>query len=156
MPAPTAHTAANQRAFLVAFAELGNITAAARSVGIDRRSHYDWLRSDPAYPDLFAEAEEQAIESLEQEARRRAVHGTEEPVFWKGEQVGGVRKYSDTLLIFLLKGARPERYRERFDVRQQLVTVDAVDAEIARLEAELAAADQRPAAGVEGTPATAD
>jgi hypothetical protein len=26
-------------------------------------------------------------------------------------------EYSDTLLIFLLKGARPEKYRERADVR---------------------------------------
>jgi hypothetical protein len=27
-----------------------------------------------------------------------------------------VREYSDTLLIFLLKGRRPAKYRERYDV----------------------------------------
>jgi len=27
-----------------------------------------------------------------------------------------VREYSDTLLIFLLKGLRPAKYRERYDV----------------------------------------
>ena len=28
-------------------------------------------------------------------------------------RAGVVRKYSDTLLIFLLKGQRPEKYRDR-------------------------------------------
>jgi hypothetical protein len=27
-----------------------------------------------------------------------------------------IREYSDTLLIFLLKGLRPAKYRERYDV----------------------------------------
>ena len=48
--------------------------------------------------------------------RRRAVEGVEEPVGWyKGEAGGVVRKYSDTLLIFLLKGRKPEMYRERYE-----------------------------------------
>jgi hypothetical protein len=29
--------------------------------------------------------------------------------------VGFIQEYSDTLLIFLLKGLRPEKYRERFE-----------------------------------------
>ena len=33
-----------------------------------------------------------------------------------------VRKYSDVLLIFLLKGLRPERYRERVEVKGSLAT----------------------------------
>jgi hypothetical protein len=35
------------------------------------------------------------------------------PVFQNGEQVGVIREYSDTLLIFLLKGHRPERFKDR-------------------------------------------
>ena len=38
--------------------------------------------------------------------------GVEQPVFYKGEVCGSVRKYSDVLLIFLLKGLRLEVYRE--------------------------------------------
>ena len=38
--------------------------------------------------------------------------GVEQPVFYKGEVCGLVRKYSDVLLIFLLKGLRPEVYRK--------------------------------------------
>ena len=37
-----------------------------------------------------------------------------EPVVSAGKVVTTVRKYSDTLLIVLLKGKRPDTYRERF------------------------------------------
>ncbi len=42
------------------------------------------------------------------------MEGVEEPVRWyKGEAGGMVRKYSDVLLIFLLKGLRPDKYKDR-------------------------------------------
>jgi hypothetical protein len=107
-----------KRAFLAAYAEIGNITRAAELANISRQSHYEWLRDDPNYPALFRSADEQASERLEQEARRRAVEGVEKPVFHKGEVCGTIREYSDTLLIFLLKGAKPEKYHDR--VRQEM------------------------------------
>jgi hypothetical protein len=58
-------------------------------------------------------AYEQAGERLEQEARRRAVEGTKKNVYYQGEPCGVNTEYSDTLLIFLLKGAKPEKYAER-------------------------------------------
>ena len=102
-----------KKAFLAAYSETGNITRAAELSKCSRRQHYRWL-ADPAYAKEFAEAEEQAADRLEQEARRRAVEGTQKPVFYKGEQCGIIREYSDILLIFLLKGIRPEKYKERF------------------------------------------
>lgn len=53
-----------------------------------------------------------AVERMENEARRRAVEGTLRPVFHGGAQVGEVREYSDTLLIFLLKAHDP-KYRDK-------------------------------------------
>lgn len=95
---------------------MATITHAARAVGIDPRRHYDWLETDPDYPARFTEAEEAAIQELEREARRRAIEGVEEPAGWyKGRPGGYVRRYSDTLLIVLLKAARPAKYRERFE-----------------------------------------
>ncbi len=42
------------------------------------------------------------------------MEGWEEPAGWyQGEAGGTVRRYSDTLLIFLLKGHRPERFHEQ-------------------------------------------
>ncbi len=78
---------------------------------------------DETFRAAWDEAREEAADHLEDEARRRAVDGWEEPVFGSGgpgrgsEQVGTVRKFDSTLLIFLLKGARPEKYRERFDTK---------------------------------------
>ena len=42
-------------------------------------------------------------------------HNSRPPVYYQGKEVGQIRKFSDTLLIFLLKGARPETYRERHE-----------------------------------------
>ena len=72
----------------------------------------DWLEQGKAYSEAFEDAQEHAVETLEEEARRRAMFGVEQPVFYKGEVCGSIRKYSDVLLIFLLKGLRPEVYRE--------------------------------------------
>ncbi len=65
----------------------------------------------------WAEALREACDILEGEAWRRAVQGVERPIHYQGAQVDTIREYSDTLLIFLLKGARPEKYRERFEMR---------------------------------------
>lgn len=106
---------ARQNAFLAAFSRTGNITVAANKAGINRGTHYEWIDTDPEYAGRFADASEEAADYLEAEARRRAVVGVEEPVGWyQGEAGGTVRKYSDTLLIFLLKGLRPEKFRERY------------------------------------------
>ena len=102
-----------KRAFIAAYAECGTITRAAEIAGIDRKTHYDWVKEDSDYVKACEAAYEQAGERLEQEARRRAVDGVEKPVFYQGQKCGVVNEYSDTLLIFLLKGAKPERYKER-------------------------------------------
>ena len=98
--------------FLRAVAGLGNVTAAAEHVGIDRTLHYHWVKVDEAYRAAFNAAMDMAGDRLEIAARRRAVDGVEEPVYQGGELVGRIRKFSDVLLIFLMKGANPEKYRE--------------------------------------------
>ena len=52
-------------------------------------------------------------ESLEAEAYRRAFEGVDEPVFYQGEEVARVKKPSDSLMMFLLKGGMPEKYKDR-------------------------------------------
>ena len=109
-----AATRLKREAFLAAYAQLGNITAAAKAAGIERKTHYLWLR-DRRYKRAAEEAEAQATERMEQEAWRRAVVGADKPVYWRGVKVDTVKEYSDVLLIFLLKARRPERYRERYE-----------------------------------------
>lgn len=104
-----------KRAMLAALRQLGNISQAAEAAGCSRSAHYLWLRTDPRYHAEVADAMEEAADHLEAEARRRAVEGTEEPVYYQGKPVGAIRRYSDLLLIFLLKAARPEKFRERVE-----------------------------------------
>lgn len=108
-----------KRAFLAAFAELGTVTHAADAAKITRKTHYLWMKDDDSeiYKAAFEDAQHHACDSLEREARRRAVHGTDKPVFHQGIECGTIREYSDTLLIFLMKGAMPEKYRDRAEVK---------------------------------------
>lgn len=112
-PKPTPKKAA----FLAAFAETGNLSVSAAAAKVHRSMHYAWLAKDPDYREAFEQARETAADRLEQEARRRAIEGTERPVYQGGKLVGTVREYSDTLLIFLLKGVRPDVYRDNVSVR---------------------------------------
>lgn len=103
--------------FLAALSELGNVKAAVEEAGVSRAFVYEERNRDAEFARAWESALETAADVMEREAFRRAVEGVDEPVFSpKGFKVGTVRKYSDTLLIFLLKGARPEKYRERQDV----------------------------------------
>lgn len=113
---PTNPTSKRKKRFLANFAKLGNITYAAKAAGIDRTCHYDWLEKDEAYAERFHSAQEEAADLLEAEVLRRGVKGVIEPVFYKGEICGRVRKYSDVLLIFLLKGTRPEKFRDKMEI----------------------------------------
>ena len=64
---------------------------------------------------------------LEPEAIRRAVEGVEKPVYQGGELVGYVREYSDTLLIFLLKGGKPHKYRENIKIDSEVQVTISIE-----------------------------
>lgn len=104
------------KALLAAFKVTHSISEAAKAAGVDRSVHYDWLESVPGYKELFDAAKEEATQTLEDEAVRRAHKGVTEPIYFQGKVVGAKRVYSDALLMFLLRGARPEKYRQGVEV----------------------------------------
>lgn len=106
---------AHQGAFLAAYAQCAHIEDAATAAGIARSTHYLWMKEDPEYPALFAEAEELATQVLIDAAVRRGVHGWDEPVFHEGKKCGTIRKYSDKLLELGLRARHPA-YRQKYDV----------------------------------------
>lgn len=109
----TERTAKKRAAFLSSLIETGgNVSRACEESGTARQRVYEWRAADPAFATAWDEAVEAGTDELEEEARRRAYEGVDEPVFYQGEMCGTIRKYSDTLLIFLLKGRRPDKYRE--------------------------------------------
>jgi hypothetical protein len=104
--------------FLAHLRKTANVTEAAAIIATARKSLYDARERDPAFKAAWDEAIEIATDALEQEARRRALDGWEEPVFYRGEEVGRMRAYSDRLLELLLKAHRPDKYKDT--VRQEV------------------------------------
>jgi hypothetical protein len=107
MSCQTIRTPETRAKFLSLLSEIGNVTQAAAGTGIGRASVYEWRDDDAAFARDWDQARRLGAEGLEDIARARAAAG------------------SDLLLMFLLKGAMPDRYRERstIDVNQS-VTID--------------------------------
>ena len=118
-------TEARQRRFQEALADTGSVSAAAVA-GTSRTRVYELRKADQAFASAWQEAEEIAADRLEDEAGRRALEGVPELLVSGGGKLvrddeGNpitVRRYSDNLLLALLKAKRPPR-RER-SVRFQL------------------------------------
>lgn len=72
----------------------GMVTQAALEAGIHRDTAYFERSRDPAFAKEWTDALDRGVDMLEDVAKKRAYEG------------------SDTLLIFLLKAHRPEKYRE--------------------------------------------
>lgn len=115
MPPLPQLTKARKKQFLEAFSECANVTEACRRSDIHPSLVYIWRNRDQAFAKSWTVALERGTDALEDEAVRRAFEGRLEPVFYKGVECGAVRKFSDSLLMFLLRARRPERYREHFN-----------------------------------------
>jgi alpha-galactosidase/6-phospho-beta-glucosidase family protein len=101
--------------WLEAFRELGMVSAACEEVKVGRQTVYD-ARKDEDFAAAWDEIENETTDAMEREAYRRGVEGVVEPVVSAGKHVTDVRKYSDTLLIFMLKARKPGVYRENVKV----------------------------------------
>lgn len=120
-------------AFLEELRKQGNVSGACTVSLYPRQRAYELRNRDPDFAAAWDDALDEAVDTLEKEAWRRACKGNAEPVYQNGEKIGEVRKYSDTLLIFLLKGHRPKRFRERADVNLNVGDIDsAIERELIR------------------------
>jgi hypothetical protein len=113
-----------QAQFIAELALTANPTIAARKLGRKRQWFINLRNQDPVFAERWEEAMEEAADDLEYLAQQRAFLGVEKPVFYKGKQCGEVTEYSDSMAMFLLRAHRPERFRERSDVKQQLTGAD--------------------------------
>ena len=142
IPLTPAQRAAKQKKFLKVYRESGNIKYSCKVAGINRSTYRYWKEHDAAFAALLPDADEDANNTLEYAAYDRAVNGVESFVVSQGklvyeeipvldkngeqERENGTgrlvykrgkaiveRKYSDTLLITLLKARMPEKYKDR-------------------------------------------
>jgi hypothetical protein len=102
--------------FLEALAAGWSVTHAAARAGVHRRRVYDLRGRDQSFAADWDDAVAEGTERLEDEARRRAVDGWDEPIYQRGELVGQVRKYDSSLLALLLRARDPHRFRESVQV----------------------------------------
>lgn len=116
-------------AFLRAFAVRAIILDGLKAAGVSRDlvGTY-WRKDDEWFETLYQAAIGEARDRIEAEAHRRAVDGYDEPVIYQGmptrvtdavtgeEKLLTVRKYSDSLMALMLKGADPAKYRENHKV----------------------------------------
>jgi len=133
-----------QERFLEALADTGSVSTAAAVAGTSRTRVYELRGVDPTFASAWQEAEDIAADRLEDEARRRALEGVPELLVSAGKLVRDdegqpitVRRYSDNLLLALLRAHRPPR-RER-SVRFPLPALHSA-ADAAAAMASLAAA----------------
>lgn len=100
--------------FLASLSQCGNMTVAAKKAGVHRVTACDEKAKNPEFKKACDAAMDQACDLLEKEAYRRGVIGVKRPVTIAGEREI-VQEYSDVLLIFLLKGGRPEKFKDRWE-----------------------------------------
>jgi hypothetical protein len=130
-----------QSRFLKAYRESGNVKYSCKSAGINRSTYYEWRDHDEAFKVQLPDANEDANDTLEYAAYDRAVRGVEsyvvsmgrvvyedildlnedgsqklnkhgEPLTKRGKPIIE-RKYSDSLLVTLLKARMPEKYKDK-------------------------------------------
>lgn len=115
-----------RRAFLAALRQTGKVCDAAAAAGVDRTLVYRIRNRNLKFAKAWDDALEEAAGMLEDEAVRRARDGVIKYKFTsKGEPVLHPvtgepyyeLDYSDTLLMFLLKGIYPDKYRDRANVQ---------------------------------------
>jgi len=105
---PVQHFTNTTRALFLDVMKLkGNVTHAAAVVGVTRQACYQERRRNEVFAKGWDDSLQVAYDVLEAEAWRRAVQGTDKPVYQKGMMVGTVREYSDKLMVVLLRAARP-------------------------------------------------
>lgn len=114
-------TPERKAAFLAAMvASGGNVSRACQAVDICRMTAYQWRDDDPEFRADWERAKAAGLDALEDECMRRAFEGFDKPIVHQGIITDTIKEYSDTLAIFLLKGGKPEKYKERVEHSGQI------------------------------------
>jgi len=96
-----------------------NVSKACKAAAIGRTLAYEWKKEDAEFSEEWDNAYQNAVDNLEETAWRRAMR-QKDP--------------SDTLLIFLLKGHRKERFAEKTQVEHMgKIEIDDAKAQLGEL-----------------------
>lgn len=146
------HAWASQQLFLASLAKHGRICDAADDAGVTV-----WAAEQWDFKDMYGFKKRKAWALarydawLDAEIDRRAVEGTDKPIYWRGQKVDTIKEYSDNLLMFRRKQRDPS-FRDNYDPRPQQqqqqvqitrIIIHGVDAQVETrvVEGEIAAGE---------------
>jgi hypothetical protein len=104
----------------------GRRAEAARHVMVSEATVSNHVKKDLNFRAQLEAAMSFFRDTLVKEAHRRAVDGTEEPVYYKGIKCGSLQRYSDTLLLALMKRHMPE-FRDKIETTNTNLNADLGD-----------------------------
>lgn len=104
-------TPERQLRFLELLSQSGSVQKAALAVGMSASGAYRFrMRASRAFVQRWDDAHEIALSAVIDSAMERAIHGTVNPVFYKGEIMGERVTHDSRLSIFLLKMSLPSLF----------------------------------------------
>ena len=131
------------------FSKCGVVTEAAEAAHVSTTTVYRWRDGSERCLRDWSAAKAAAADVLRTEARRRAIQGVREPVFFQGEVCGHIQRYSDSLMARLLV-AHCTEHKDESTIKLTGVGGDAVKVElqppagVAKILADLLAPDDEP------------
>lgn len=140
-----------QKLFLEALSLTANVRAACVHAKVGRTTIYRWQEHDEEFSHQFHLAQSEANDLLTGEAWRRGMQGVEEPVVSMGKIVLDregqplvIKRYSDPLLMLLMKARMPE-FREKQQVEHSgsIDFAGAAESLFAKIAAALPKEDNR-------------
>ena len=120
----------NREVFIGGLREGMSVGKAASAANIARSTVYAQRKGDKSFGSEWDDAVEEGTDKLEDEAWRRAVEGDDVPVgFYEGVAGEHVKKYSDSLLILLLKARRRTKFGDKIETSTGENSMDELNAE---------------------------
>jgi hypothetical protein len=113
-------------AFLDAYKNCANLTAAAAAVGINRSIHYDWLRKDAKYRAAFDLADIEATQTLYDSAVQRALVGVYEPNVYQGQFIYPREEYVLTPAVPAVEAVEALDWKDEGGPRAAVAAVPAI------------------------------
>lgn len=117
--------------YLQTMAHSANVSISAKVAGVTRQAAQAARTTDPEFAAAEQEALQAGIDLVEASAFKSAVYGDLKPVYHQGILCGEVLEYSDAMRALLLKGRRPEVYKDR---QENSGTVNVVTTHMTRAE----------------------
>lgn len=117
-----------KRAFIEALCKRGVVVHACELSGVERPTAYRWRDEDEEFAEAWDEAIAVSNEIAVSELFRRAVEGYDHPVTYEGVITDHYKKFSDSLLRFLLERRVPAQFGKRQAIEHSgKIQVEEVD-----------------------------